>query len=130
MSPAQVYHAVGKRKSAVARIYLQSGEGRILINERDFDHYFPLHYRAVVKRPLELLKLAEKYSVKVNVAGGGVSAQADACMYGIAKALTLISDAYRSSLKKARMLTRDSRVVERKKYGHKKARKSFQYSKR
>src|SRR4051812_22383073 len=124
---AQVYHAVGKRKSSVARIYLKNGEGKIVVNERDFESYFPEHFRSVVKRPLETLKLADKYNISVSVAGGGVSSQAAAVKHGIAKVLTLISDTHRPTLKKARMLTRDSRVVERKKYGHKKARKSFQF---
>ncbi len=130
MAKDQVYHAVGKRKTSVARVFLQSGQGTIVVNDRPFNDYFPEHFRPVVRKPLELLGLNEKYDVKVNTFGGGVSAQATACQHGISRALCLISDAYRPPLKKAMLLTRDSRVVERKKYGHKKARKSFQFSKR
>jgi small subunit ribosomal protein S9 len=130
MASAQVYHAVGKRKLAVARVYMTNGTGEISVNERSFKEYFPEHFQPMVQKPLELLKVPAKYDISVTVQGGGVSAQASACMHGIAKALTLIADNNRPPLKKAHMLTRDSRVVERKKYGHKKARKSFQFSKR
>src|SRR5687768_2725638 len=127
---SQVFHAVGKRKTSVARIYLKNGEGQISVNERPVAGYFPDHFQPVVRKPLSVLGLEGKYDISVSVVGGGVSSQADACMYGIAKALILISDSHRPPLKKARLLTRDSRIVERKKYGHKKARKSFQFSKR
>ncbi|MBN8555774.1 MAG: 30S ribosomal protein S9 [Deltaproteobacteria bacterium] len=127
---AQVYHAIGKRKSAVARVYVNNGSGAISVNEKSYKDYFADHYQAVVRKPLEILKADSKYDISVSVKGGGVSAQASAVMHGIAKCLTLISDSNRPTLKKAHMLTRDSRVVERKKYGHKKARKSFQFSKR
>ncbi|MDB5038325.1 MAG: ribosomal protein [Bacteriovoracaceae bacterium] len=130
MARGQVFHAVGKRKTSIARIYLRSGDGKVTVNERSFDGYFPLHYQPIVKKPLELLGLAGKYDVVASVIGGGISSQASACMHAIAKALTLVADTNRPTLKKARLLTRDSRVVERKKYGHKKARKSFQFSKR
>lgn len=130
MASAQVYHAVGKRKTSIARVYLKSGNGDVSINSRPGDKYFPSHFQPQLKRPFQVLNLDGKFSIEASVVGGGVSSQASACMYGIAKALTLVSDAYRSPLKKARLLTRDSRVVERKKYGHKKARKSFQFSKR
>lgn len=130
MANTQVFHAVGKRKSAVARVYLKKGNGQITVNDRELNRYFSSFYCPVVQRPLDLLGLSSAYDVTVNVFGGGVSAQAAACLNGIAKALTLVSATNRSSLKKAGLLTRDSRVVERKKYGHKKARKSFQFSKR
>ena len=130
MASAQVFHAVGKRKSAIARIYLRSGEGKISVNEREFDNYFPAHFRPVVRKALQVLNVDTKYDVIANIQGGGISAQAEACRHGIAKALILLNESNRPALKKARLLTRDSRVVERKKYGHKKARRSFQFSKR
>jgi small subunit ribosomal protein S9 len=130
MARGQVYHAVGKRKTSIARVYLRNGEGRLTINDRPFEGYFPAYFRPTVVKPLEKLNVAAKYDVSVNVEGGGISSQAQACRHGISKALILVSDGNRLPLKKAGFLTRDSRVVERKKYGHKKARKSFQYSKR
>jgi len=130
MANAQLYHAVGKRKSAIARIYLKNGTGKILVNEKPLESYFAALYQNSVVKPFRELGAENKYDVMVRVRGGGASAQAEACMYGIAKALTLVSSDNRPPLKKAMLLTRDSRVVERKKYGHKKARKSFQFSKR
>lgn len=127
---AQVFHAVGKRKSAIARVYLTNGSGNFHVNEKPLDKYFAEIYQYRAKTPLKELQTEDKYDIKVNVMGGGASAQAEACMYGIAKALTLVSQKNRPPLKKAMLLTRDARVVERKKYGHKKARKSFQFSKR
>lgn len=127
---AQVYHAVGKRKTSIARVYLKTGSGQIQVNEKKFEDYFAKVYQPVVRKPLKVLDLEGRYDIEINVRGGGVSSQADACMYGVAKALTLVSTKNRPPLKKEMLLTRDSRVVERKKYGHKKARKSFQFSKR
>lgn len=130
MAAAKVYHAVGKRKSSIARVYLKSGSGSISINGKGFDEYFPAYFRPLVRRPLQVLDVGSKYDMEMKVIGGGTSSQANACMYGIAKALILVNDQFRAPLKKAMLLTRDSRVVERKKYGHKKARRSFQFSKR
>lgn len=130
MAAAQVYHAVGKRKTSIARVYMKNGSGEIRVNERPFENYFQALYRPIVKKALTTLEVDGKYDIEINVSGGGYSSQADACMYGVAKALTLVSTKNRPPLKKAMLLTRDSRVVERKKYGHKKARKSFQFSKR
>ncbi len=127
---AQVYHAVGKRKTSIARVYMKSGNGNFTVNERKFEDYFQKHYQPIVRKALKLLDVDGKYDVRINVQGGGYASQADACMYGVAKALTLVSAKNRPALKKAELLTRDSRVVERKKYGHKKARRSFQFSKR
>ena len=127
---AQVYHAVGKRKTAIARVYMKSGEGKIQVNSKDYSGFFAEYFQTVVRKPLEILNVSGKYDIQVAVVGGGPSAQAQACAHGISKALTLVNDTNRASLKKAKLLTRDSRVVERKKYGHKKARKSFQFSKR
>jgi small subunit ribosomal protein S9 len=131
MARAQTFHAIGKRKSSVARVYLKSGSTtEWLINDKPATQYFPEVYQNVLGHPFKVLELQDKFSLVVSVRGGGLSSQAQACAHGIAKALTLVSEEYRPSLKKARLLTRDSRVVERKKYGHKKARKSFQFSKR
>lgn len=130
MAPAKVYHAVGKRKSSIARVYLRSGTGQIQVNAKPFDTYFPAAFQPLVKKALNVLDVAGRYDVRARVMGGGTSSQANACMYGIAKALSLVNESFRPTLKKAMLLTRDSRVVERKKYGHKKARRSFQFSKR
>lgn len=130
-SNKQVFHATGKRKSAIARVYMQEGAGGgIEVNGRPHDQYFSDLFQSELLRPLKLLEKDKDFKIEINVAGGGVSAQADACGHGISKALTLVDPEFRSPLKKAMLLTRDSRVVERKKYGHKKARKSFQFSKR
>jgi len=126
----QVFHAVGKRKTAIARIYMQGGKGGIVVNHKPVDEYFDEMNRFKVTRALQALDALKDFDVSVNVEGGGPSAQAEACMYGIAKALTLVDASHRAELKKRMLLTRDSRIVERKKYGHKKARKSFQFSKR
>src|SRR4051812_47122880 len=103
MASAQVFHAVGKRKSAIARIYMKNGDGQILVNERPFEGFFPAHFHAIVKKPFDVLGVDAKYDVSVNVRGGGVSSQADACMYGIAKALVLVNDSNRPPLKKAHL---------------------------
>ncbi len=131
MARGQVFHAVGKRKSAVARVYLKTGTGtEWTVNEKPLKNYFADLYQDMASHPFKVLNLEGKYNFVANIQGGGPSAQAQACAHGLAKALTLVSDEFRPPLKKAHLLTRDSRVVERKKYGHKKARKSFQFSKR
>jgi len=130
MSAAQVYHAIGKRKTAIARVYLKAGKGEITVNARASSEYFAELFRHSLQKPFKTLDSEGKYDVSINVSGGGPSAQSEACMYGIAKALTLVAAKNRPPLKKAMLLTRDARIVERKKYGHKKARKSFQFSKR
>ncbi len=130
MAPAKVYHAVGKRKSAIARVYLRSGTGQVMVNTKPVAEYFPAYFQPLVRKAFNVLDANAKYDVRASVLGGGTAAQAAACMYGIAKALVLVNDEFRPPLKKAALLTRDSRVVERKKYGHKKARRSFQFSKR
>ncbi len=127
----KVFHAVGKRKTACARVYLTSGQGKITINEREFENYFPLPtLRMVVQQPLELTNNAGKWNINVNVFGSGPSAQASAVKHGISKALLEINPDLRPALKQAGFLTRDSREVERKKYGQSGARKRYQYSKR
>lgn len=127
----KVFHAVGKRKTAVARVYLKGGEGRILVNDREFEAYFSRPTsRMVVMQPLELTGNAGKWDISVNVFGSGPAAQADATRHGISKALLEVDAALRPALKKAGFLTRDSRKVERKKYGQSGARKRYQFSKR
>ena len=123
--------AVGRRKSSVARIYLANGKGNITINKRDIKDYFPKGTnRYVVNQPLNLLKLADKYDININVKGGGTTGQAGACRLGIARAILKIDPTIRGELKKAGFLTRDPRKVERKKAGLAGARKKFQFSKR
>lgn len=127
----EVTNSLGRRKSAVARVYLTPGKGNIVVNKRQFDEYFPtdiLQY--VVKQPLTLLGLDGTYDVKANLDGGGYTGQAEALRLGIARALIEIDPEYRPKLKEAGFLTRDPREVERKKPGQPKARKRFQFSKR
>jgi len=127
-------HQVGKRKNAIARVYLRprAGEtGLIRVNDRSFEEYFPRPTaRMLIMQPLELTQMAGRYDIKVNVKGGGLSGQAGAVKHGISRALLLVDPALRPVLKKAGFLTRDSREVERKKYGLAGARRRFQYSKR
>jgi len=127
----EVINAIGRRKAAVARIYLSEGKGQITINKRPLEVYFPaatLQY--VVKQPLELLGVAGNYDIKVNLNGGGIAGQAEALRLAISRALVKINAEDKSTLRKSGFMTRDSRVVERKKPGQPKARKQFQFSKR
>ncbi len=127
----EVINALGRRKAAVARIYLQDGSGKITINNRDLETYFPqktLQY--VVRQPLNLVDVAEKYDIKVNLDGGGINGQAEALRLAISRALVKIDPEAKSELRKAGFMTRDPREVERKKPGQPKARKRFQFSKR
>ena len=127
----EVIHKIGRRKTAVARIYLAPGKGSITVNKKDVNDYFPsatLQYK--VNQPFALTDNEGNFDVKVNVFGGGITGQAEAIRLGISKALVDINEEYRSDLRKAGFMTRDSRVVERKKSGQKKARKRFQFSKR
>lgn len=133
MSKAKSYdmHTIGRRKSAVARVYVSRGTGKISINSRDVGNYFPkATSRYIVFQPLNLLKVNESYDFNINVKGGGVTGQAGAIRLGIARALLKLAPGSRSELKTAGFLTRDSRKVERKKYGKSGARKSYQFSKR
>ncbi|MCR9205841.1 MAG: 30S ribosomal protein S9 [Halobacteriovoraceae bacterium] len=125
-------HTVGRRKSSVARVYVaDSGKGEVTINGRDIKDYFPKATdRYVVNQPLNLLKIADKFDLKVNVKGGGTTGQAGAIRLGVARAVLKIDPTVRAELKKAGFLTRDSRKVERKKPGQPGARKRFQFSKR
>ncbi|HXH73342.1 MAG TPA: 30S ribosomal protein S9 [Bacteriovoracaceae bacterium] len=133
MSKAKSYdlHTIGRRKSAVARIYVSRGTGKIVINARDVQNYFPkATSRYIVYQPLNLMKALETYDFKINVKGGGVTGQAGAIRLGIARALLKLTPTSRPELKAAGFLTRDPRKVERKKYGLSGARKSYQFSKR
>ncbi len=124
-------HAVGRRKTSVARVYVAQGNGSIKVNKRDIKDYFPKGTdRYVVNQPLKLLKIAEKYDLNINVRGGGTSGQAGAVRLGIARAILKIDPSARPDLKAAGFLTRDPRKVERKKYGMKGARGRYQFSKR
>jgi small subunit ribosomal protein S9 len=124
-------HTIGRRKTAIARVYLSPGKGDIIINQRALNDYFPtatLQYK--VMQPLAMTNGAEAFDVRVNVFGGGISGQAEAIRLAIARALCEIDAENRTTLKPEGLLTRDPRMVERKKYGRKKARKRFQFSKR
>jgi small subunit ribosomal protein S9 len=124
-------YSTGKRKTAVARVFLRPGTGTITVNKRPADDYFVRETnRMVMRQSLELIEVLDQYDVAATVAGGGHSAQAEAMRHGIARALILIDPERRPSLKRAGFLTRDSRKKERKKYGQPGARKRFQYSKR
>ena len=124
-------NAIGRRKTSVARIYLTSGKGEIRINKRSLENYFPSEVlRMVVQQPLHQAEVAEQYSIQANVHGGGLKGQAEAIRLAIARVLCQVNAEYRPGLKQAGYLTRDPRMVERKKYGRKKARKRFQFSKR
>ncbi|MBF0361402.1 MAG: 30S ribosomal protein S9 [Oligoflexia bacterium] len=124
-------HAVGKRKTSVARVYMIEGQGKITVNKREIDDYFPRESsKYMVTQPLNLLNVIGKYDVVVNVDGGGLSSQAGAVRLGVSRALLKLNPAVRGELRKAGFLTRDSREVERKKYGVRGARRAFQFSKR
>lgn len=127
----ELINAIGRRKAAVARVFVKEGNGTITINKRELDNYFPssiLQY--VVKQPLNKLGVAEKYDIRVNLDGGGFKGQAEALRLAIARALVKINPDDKSALRSEGFMTRDSRVVERKKPGRPKARKRFQFSKR
>lgn len=122
---------IGRRKTAVARVYLRPGSGSITVNHKDLKAYFPSDVlQIIVNQPLELVNEMGKYDFIINVKGGGISGQAQAVRMGIARSLVDISPENRPAIKKEGYLTRDSRMVERKKYGRRKARRSFQFSKR
>ncbi len=124
-------HATGKRKTSVARVFLTPGSGRIVVNGREFEEYFPvLALRAVAVQPLVMTGKRQSVDVEVNVRGGGPASQADSLKYGIARALQAENPELRPMLKRAGFLTRDARIKERKKYGRPGARKRFQFSKR
>ena len=124
-------YATGKRKNAIARVWIKRGHGKITVNTKDFKAYFARPVlQMVLKQPLIAAARADEFDIVVTVKGGGLSGQAGAVRHGVSKALTYFEPELRGVLKKGGFLTRDSRVVERKKYGHAKARRSFQFSKR
>lgn len=123
--------SVGRRKTAVARVTLSPGSGTIKVNRRSLEQYFPIEtLRQIVSLPLQVTETAGKYDIAVNVEGGGPTGQAGAVSLSIARALVTLSEDHRAALRNAGLLTRDPRMVERKKYGQRKARKRFQFSKR
>ena len=127
----ETIHKIGRRKTAVARVYVSSGKGNITVNQRDLNDYFPtatLQYK--VKQPFALTSNEDAYDVKVNVYGGGITGQAEAIRLALSRAMCEVDEEHRLVLKPEGLLTRDPRMVERKKFGQKKARKKFQFSKR
>jgi small subunit ribosomal protein S9 len=124
-------NGVGRRKEAVTRVFLSKGEGKITVNEKDYKTYFSLVYlQNQVERPFKTIDAVGKFDVQINAAGGGVKGQAEAAMLGISRILVELNPDFRPALKAAGLLKRDPRSVERKKFGHKKARRSYQFSKR
>ena len=127
----EVINKIGRRKTSVARLYLSTGNGSISINGRTLDDYFPLDiHKIIIKQPLTLIEADEKYDLSVNVSGGGFKGQAEAIRLAVSRALCELDEENRPKLKKEGFLTRDPRMVERKKYGKRKARRRFQFSKR
>jgi small subunit ribosomal protein S9 len=128
---ANQYYGTGRRKSSAARVFLRPGTGNIVINKRSIEEYFPRETaRMVVRQPLELVEMTEKFDLLITVSGGGISGQSGAIRHGITRALMQFDESLRSSLRKAGFVTRDARKVERKKVGLHKARKRPQFSKR
>ena len=124
-------YATGKRKTSIAKIWLKKGSGKIYVNGKNFEDYFKReNHKMQILRPFEIISQPTNYDVKCNVKGGGLTGQAGAMVHGISKALLMFDTELKSTLKKEKLTTRDSRSVERKKYGHRKARRSFQFSKR
>ncbi len=124
-------NATGRRKASIARVYLTKGDGAITVNGKDLKEYFPqTHISNKVLQPLNTVEVENIYNIKINVKGGGYKGQAEAIRMGISRALVKLNEEFRVPLKSKKYLTRDARVVERKKYGKPKARKSFQFSKR
>ncbi len=127
----EAVNAIGRRKAAVARVFVTEGSGKIVINKRELDNYFPSSIlQFIVKQPLNTLEVAEKYDIRVNLVGGGYKGQSEAVRLGIARALVKINPEDKPALRAEGFLTRDPRVVERKKPGQPGARKKFQFSKR
>ncbi|NRB53024.1 MAG: 30S ribosomal protein S9 [Saprospiraceae bacterium] len=127
----EMINAIGRRKASVARVYLTKGDGKITVNGRDWKDYFPqAHIQFKIVDPFNTVEVENIYDLKVNVKGGGFKGQAEAVRMAISRALVKLNEDFRKPLKEKKYLTRDARVVERKKYGKPKARKSFQFSKR
>jgi len=124
-------YATGRRKTSIAKIWLKKGSGKIYVNGKNYEDYFKrANHKMQLLRPFEIINQATNYDVRCNVKGGGHTGQVGAMVHGISKALLQFDAEFKSALKKEKLTTRDSRAVERKKYGHKKARRSFQFSKR
>jgi small subunit ribosomal protein S9 len=131
MTDKNRFYATGRRKHAIARVWLMPGSGKVEINHRDIDDYFGrATSKMILRQPLELTETIGRYDLHVNVSGGGLSGQADAIQHGITRALMLLNPAFRPALKKAGYVTRDPRIKERKKYGQRGARARYQFSKR
>lgn len=127
----EMINATGRRKSSIARVYMAKGDGTILVNSKKMEEYFPQpHIQLEIMRPFTILEIDNAYEIKVNVNGGGFKGQAEAIRLGISRALVELNEDFKKPLKDDKLMTRDSRIVERKKYGKPKARKSFQFSKR
>lgn len=127
----EVINTTGRRKASIARVYMTSGSGSIVINGKDYKDYFPqANIRFNIEDPLNIVEASKTYDIKVNVSGGGFKGQAEAIRLAISRALVIANEDNKKALKEKKYLTRDARVVERKKYGKPKARKSFQFSKR
>ena len=124
-------YATGKRKTSIAKVWLKKGTGKIIVNGKNYNDYFKrANHKMILLRPLEIINQSTNYDVKCNVKGGGLTGQVCSMVHGISKALLLFDTGFKTTLKKEKLTTRDSRSVERKKYGHRKARRSFQFSKR
>ena len=124
-------YATGRRKTSIAKVWLKKGSGKIFVNGKNYEQYFKrANHKMQLLRPFEIIDQSTNYDVKCNVKGGGLTGQVGAMVHGISKALLLFDTTLKSTLKKEKLTTRDSRSVERKKYGHRKARRSFQFSKR
>ena len=131
MNTKQSKYATGKRKTSIAKVWLSKGSGKIIINGKNYDQYFKrANHKMQIMKPFELTNQQTTYDARCNVRGGGLTGQVDAVVHGISKALLLFDPNFKPTLKKEKLTTRDSRAVERKKYGHRKARRSFQFSKR
>ena len=127
----EITHTIGRRKTAVARVYVKPGNGTISVNSRDYKEYFPtMPLQNLVQQPFDISNTKDQYDVMINVGGGGYNGQAEAIRMAIARALCKINAEYRPALKSNGLLTRDPRMVELKKYGQRKARRRFQFSKR
>lgn len=127
----EVINALGRRKTSVARVYLTKGSGNVIVNKKDYKEFFPVDtLQAKIQRPFELTNTSNQFDVKINVDGGGFNGQAEAIRLGISRALVALDPEFKSVLKTEGLMTRDPRMVERKKPGQPKARKKFQFSKR
>ena len=124
-------YATGRRKKSIAKVWLKKGSGKIIVNGKDYEQYFKrVNHKSELTKPFEIINQSSSYDVRCSVKGGGHSGQVGAMLHGISKALLQFDSTLKPTLKKEKLTTRDSRSVERKKYGHRKARRSFQFSKR